>query len=152
MLFYFFLMIRRPPRSTLFPYTTLFRSALCATGAAGAAAAAGGAGSSSSIQSFRVPLASRNSRIPPSSTWTASRTTSGRTLSCSSVVAGDSFKKVREALAGRRAAGGHVLGRDLVGRRLVAAQDLAGHRLAVHLVGAVVEPRAAREAVHRLER
>src|SRR5688572_31636022 len=29
-LFFFFLMIRRPPRSTLFPYTTLFRSlALC---------------------------------------------------------------------------------------------------------------------------
>src|ERR1035441_10898532 len=25
---YFFLMIRRPPRSTLFPYTTLFRSDL----------------------------------------------------------------------------------------------------------------------------
>ena len=25
-LFLFFLMIRRPPRSTLFPYTTLFRS------------------------------------------------------------------------------------------------------------------------------
>src|SRR5256885_7261388 len=25
-LFFFFLMIRRPPRSTLFPYTTLFRS------------------------------------------------------------------------------------------------------------------------------
>src|SRR5256885_4092869 len=32
-LFFFFLMIRRPPRSTLFPYTTLFRSvfrSLCA--------------------------------------------------------------------------------------------------------------------------
>src|SRR3989449_8176369 len=28
MFFFFFLMIRRPPRSTLFPYTTLFRSAL----------------------------------------------------------------------------------------------------------------------------
>src|SRR3712207_7332891 len=28
---FFFLMIRRPPRSTLFPYTTLFRSAV-ATG------------------------------------------------------------------------------------------------------------------------
>src|SRR3989449_7454489 len=28
MLFFFFLMIRRPPRSTLFPYTTLFRSVL----------------------------------------------------------------------------------------------------------------------------
>src|SRR5712664_4461159 len=25
-LFFFFLMIRRPPRSTLFPYTTLFRT------------------------------------------------------------------------------------------------------------------------------
>src|SRR5437762_3762770 len=28
MLFFFFLVIRRPPRSTLFPYTTLFRSNL----------------------------------------------------------------------------------------------------------------------------
>src|SRR6266478_9368865 len=27
---FFFLMIRRPPRSTLFPYTTLFRSRRCA--------------------------------------------------------------------------------------------------------------------------
>src|SRR5256885_16588855 len=27
-LYFFFLMIRRPPRSTLFPYTTLFRSEL----------------------------------------------------------------------------------------------------------------------------
>src|SRR2546429_5775062 len=30
-LFFFFLMIRRPPRSTLFPYTTLFRSEKCPT-------------------------------------------------------------------------------------------------------------------------
>src|SRR5256885_9782410 len=29
-MFFFFLMIRRPPRSTLFPYTTLFRSARAA--------------------------------------------------------------------------------------------------------------------------
>src|SRR2546429_5524447 len=29
-MFFFFLMIRRPPRSTLFPYTTLFRSAIVA--------------------------------------------------------------------------------------------------------------------------
>src|SRR2546428_9492225 len=28
-IYFFFLMIRRPPRSTLFPYTTLFRSAPC---------------------------------------------------------------------------------------------------------------------------
>src|SRR2546422_5388103 len=32
MLFFFFLMIRRPPRSTLFPYTTLFRSVALAEG------------------------------------------------------------------------------------------------------------------------
>src|SRR3989454_7649427 len=31
-LFFFFLMIRRPPRSTLFPYTTLFRSHFLSTG------------------------------------------------------------------------------------------------------------------------
>src|SRR5260370_20813255 len=31
---FFFLMIRRPPRSTLFPYTTLFRSHLCLDGRA----------------------------------------------------------------------------------------------------------------------
>src|SRR5574339_142152 len=30
---FFFLMIRRPPRSTLFPYTTLFRSAASRPGA-----------------------------------------------------------------------------------------------------------------------
>src|SRR3712207_8776528 len=29
--FFFFLMIRRPPRSTLFPYTTLFRSSFSTT-------------------------------------------------------------------------------------------------------------------------
>src|SRR5258708_8121870 len=32
-IFFFFLMIRRPPRSTLFPYTTLFRSPTNAHGA-----------------------------------------------------------------------------------------------------------------------
>src|SRR3712207_9119228 len=34
---FFFLMIRRPPRSTLFPYTTLFRSDSIFTGAPGGA-------------------------------------------------------------------------------------------------------------------
>src|SRR2546430_17662976 len=33
--FFFFLMIRRPPRSTLFPYTTLFRSPHAAVGGTG---------------------------------------------------------------------------------------------------------------------
>src|SRR2546430_12781196 len=41
-LFFFFLMIRRPPRSTLFPYTTLFRSA--AVGARPLSIPGGGAG------------------------------------------------------------------------------------------------------------
>src|SRR2546430_7174537 len=41
-IFFFFLMIRRPPRSTLFPYTTLFRSMVrvCARRAVGLAAEA----------------------------------------------------------------------------------------------------------------
>src|SRR2546430_12208280 len=35
---FFFLMIRRPPRSTLFPYTTLFRSRYAPVGQLGGAA------------------------------------------------------------------------------------------------------------------
>src|SRR6266853_4656159 len=38
---FFFLMIRRPPRSTLFPYTTLFRSRAAAQGSPAVAAPAG---------------------------------------------------------------------------------------------------------------
>src|SRR2546430_12666873 len=37
--FFFFLMIRRPPRSTLFPYTTLFRSSAAPAGLGAHAAA-----------------------------------------------------------------------------------------------------------------
>src|SRR5256885_11137194 len=40
-IFFFFLMIRRPPRSTLFPYTTLFRSRGRARAAPGLQAVAG---------------------------------------------------------------------------------------------------------------
>src|SRR5689334_23704230 len=39
-LHFFFLMIRRPPRSTLFPYTTLFRSQLATRPSAGNAGCA----------------------------------------------------------------------------------------------------------------
>src|SRR5260370_20935089 len=38
LLLFFFLMIRRPPRSTLFPYTTLFRSLWTSGGPSGAPA------------------------------------------------------------------------------------------------------------------
>src|SRR3712207_7570296 len=37
--YFFFLMIRRPPRSTLFPYTTLFRSDVIGSGQVQAGAA-----------------------------------------------------------------------------------------------------------------
>src|SRR5688572_32731965 len=42
MLHFFFLMIRRPPRSTLFPYTTLFRSHVLAGALLGVFLALGG--------------------------------------------------------------------------------------------------------------
>src|SRR2546425_7866720 len=42
LLSFFFLMIRRPPRSTLFPYTTLFRSACCRKAEAGQGLRPGG--------------------------------------------------------------------------------------------------------------
>src|SRR5260221_9919323 len=41
--FFFFLMIRRPPRSTLFPYTTLFRSINCCVALLCSIALSGGA-------------------------------------------------------------------------------------------------------------
>src|SRR5438105_12604307 len=41
--FFFFLTIRRPPRSTLFPYTTLFRSSTNATPAGSRSGSPGGA-------------------------------------------------------------------------------------------------------------
>src|SRR5258708_33371001 len=53
--FFFFLMIRRPPRSTLFPYTTLFRSRCSATSpepaTTGSRRSPGGPGSRCSLRS-----------------------------------------------------------------------------------------------------
>src|SRR3712207_7449165 len=58
---FFFLMIRRPPRSTLFPYTTLFRSARPTRGPAAA-----GAARSKSAHGCRRTTAARR-RAGPSS-------------------------------------------------------------------------------------
>src|SRR3712207_9417264 len=44
--FFFFLMIRRPPRSTLFPYTTLFRSSGAGSSASGTPSPSVSSGSS----------------------------------------------------------------------------------------------------------
>src|SRR5256885_8626163 len=52
--FFFFLMIRRPPRSTLFPYTTLFRSVFTRDVAASAYVVA---------QEFPLPSGERRTRL-----------------------------------------------------------------------------------------
>src|SRR6266446_7167747 len=49
---FFFLMIRRPPRSTLFPYTTLFRSAAARSGRSTAHASPGGARSARAFSRY----------------------------------------------------------------------------------------------------
>src|SRR2546428_1550598 len=52
-LFFFFLMIRRPPRSTLFPYTTLFRSCTADSNMDNAGHASNGAGNGCSASDSR---------------------------------------------------------------------------------------------------
>src|SRR5256885_13319313 len=47
-------MIRRPPRSTLFPYTTLFRSALAVPGAVELALLGSGVQAGSHLEAFRL--------------------------------------------------------------------------------------------------
>src|SRR5258706_12662740 len=56
MRFFFFLMIRRPPRSTLFPYTTLFRSVRPAPAVVPAAAPV--------LERQAEPIVSVSRRIP----------------------------------------------------------------------------------------
>src|ERR1051326_1887981 len=78
---FFFLIIRRPPRSTLFPYTTLFRSGTALRGGAAAAGRPGGGPAgrrtrpdrkSTRLNSSHIPL----SRMPSS----ASKNQSAHTL------------------------------------------------------------------------
>src|SRR5258708_33455971 len=58
-LFFFFLMIRRPPRSTLFPYTTLFRStARSCVGPSGSPTRAASAINSATSSTSRPPCRS----------------------------------------------------------------------------------------------
>src|SRR5215217_5545743 len=56
---FFFLMIRRPPRSTLFPYTTLFRSPNRPRTATGPAPTAAGHGCGSRSEEHTSELQSR---------------------------------------------------------------------------------------------
>src|ERR1041385_5923114 len=85
--FFFFLMIRRPPRSTLFPYTTLFRSAPPAR-ASGHAPASPPAPPGPRRPLHRVParpyrfVRPRADQPPPRqrSAWTAWRARTGGSL------------------------------------------------------------------------
>src|SRR3712207_8964885 len=56
-MFFFFLMIRRPPRSTLFPYTTLFRSIARAPG--GSSPASGTYASAELVVPRSMPMEKR---------------------------------------------------------------------------------------------
>src|SRR5258707_3461173 len=49
--FFFFLMIRRPPRSTLFPYTTLFRSTSMPSARRRSASTTGSSGGAATVRS-----------------------------------------------------------------------------------------------------
>src|SRR3712207_8578840 len=68
---FFFLMIRRPPRSTLFPYTTLFRSGLAGSdGEAGALLASAGATRDALLAAFRTVRGNRKvTTADPESTF-----------------------------------------------------------------------------------
>src|SRR2546430_13582194 len=63
MYLFFFLMIRRPPRSTLFPYTTLFRSRLDAHGATIDATSTPGISTPGTILSFAPDNAGHSDQV-----------------------------------------------------------------------------------------
>src|SRR5690349_23187802 len=60
---FFFLMIRRPPRSTLFPYTTLFRSGSRADSQAGGQPRRGGGGRGAALDRKSTRLNSSHVEI-----------------------------------------------------------------------------------------
>src|SRR2546421_12177564 len=69
---FFFLMIRRPPRSTLFPYTTLFRAQAAFRAAVSGAGAEGGRGGQVR-QSLSDRLRSDEARVGPPCTCSRTR-------------------------------------------------------------------------------
>src|SRR2546423_7378351 len=87
---FFFLMIRRPPRSTLFPYTTLFRSA----GGVGGAAST----SPESIALSLERLAQRNARRLPRSEEHTSELQSLAYLVCRLLLEKKKINKISMAL------------------------------------------------------
>src|SRR5579875_4009174 len=94
--FFFFLMIRRPPRSTLFPYTTLFRSRSPATRPRGS------------------PLPSPARRPTTSSDRKSTRLNSSQTVNSYAVFC---LKKKKDDRRRRGAERPEEIDRDLGGRR-----------------------------------
>src|SRR3990167_3734063 len=78
--FFFFLMIRRPPRSTLFPYTTLFRSPSPSLGIPATAMPAALSGGSPDFMPSRIPMPAQSPQ--PSDLFNPSLATPGRSASC----------------------------------------------------------------------
>src|SRR3712207_8583492 len=64
--YFFFLMIRRPPRSTLFPYTTLFRSRYSSDTTSGTVAGRRGRVRRAGPRSMRWPRQYVSRRLPTS--------------------------------------------------------------------------------------
>src|SRR2546427_3251370 len=89
--FFFFLMIRRPPRSTLFPYTTLFRSSSITRSTSSALATAAGSAVRRSTASERGLARSRTAArcstrlVPAARESTSWRSMSARATACPTV-------------------------------------------------------------------
>src|SRR2546427_9043878 len=104
-LLFFFLMIRRPPRSTLFPYTTLFRSGRTTT---------------RRIAESRVHGSfCRKTKLP--SDWTRSEEHTSELQSQSNLVCRLLLEKKKFSLRGRSARARHV-GKADMRRHTIAAQ------------------------------
>src|SRR3989442_951595 len=85
LLVFFFLMIRRPPRSTLFPYTTLFRS-LPWAGSLSLVAVRVLASASVSLARTLAAVLSRTVTVPPSATVALSLLATGGSLTGVAVI------------------------------------------------------------------
>src|SRR6267143_2548132 len=151
-MFFFFLMIRRPPRSTLFPYTTLFRSARSwihrrRRSAADPGAARPARRAPGPVLALRQPLC--NARLPQGMPWSPPdryrrpRRSAGRGGSRG---AGSSLMlahKRRDTLAGRS---------NLSNQTGIAGQWTPQHRVATERVYRIdrLADRVCCAGIHRL--
>src|SRR3712207_2201138 len=97
LIFFFFLMIRRPPRSTLFPYTTLFRSdQLNSTGVPYEIGAGGGTILVPRDQVYDTRIALSGEGLPSASDEGGYHLLDGQSISTSQFQEQTSFKRAME--------------------------------------------------------